>query len=270
MNISVTTFSYFKLHLLRKPLKNYKNYSFLFYLCIFAHYVSFIWELLTLVIRIDFLVHKLIVGGVMNLTKSITTLVVLLLCQITFADVNLKQWVLSGGKAVGNEGRTYSSHFLRNRIHGRFLSYNNSNDLIWIRKVKGSSYTSNKSFDFRTLEGSKNQENSNFKSKVKYGELFAIWAPGSGSLKYTKMPRGINLKLYHRGNSHYQWKFTGGKTGDPIPNQDTPNPKVAVGLFNTVAKQHLVYCKRKWGISLRWAKDCKQSGRKKVIDHRKK
>jgi hypothetical protein len=205
----------------------------------------------------------------------------ILLCQMILARENSQHWELSGRKAVLNEDRISTAHYLRSKVNGKFLIFKRRNfgiELGWTAEVKGSPYLSSKSFKIETYETYTNRTQRNKKVRVhnrelSYGELFAIKvsgavkAKGHGYLVYKKRRWGINL-VYSRWPS-FEWKFTGGKTGTPV--RGPGKPSRPLGIYNTKAKDHMVYCKRKYGPNLRWARDCKHSGkrRKKVVDHRK-
>jgi len=84
---------------------------------------------------------------------------------------------------------------------------------------------------------------------ILYTELVSIAVKNGGYLKYEKRSTGINLVW--SAKPVYQWQIggDGGDPGQPIRSGD------ALCLYNTAARDFLIYDTRRFGINLVWAKD---------------
>ena len=89
---------------------------------------------------------------------------------------------------------------------------------------------------------------------ILYTEDVSIFIKGGGYLKYEKRSVGINLGW--SATPVYQWQI-GGDGGNP---GDAVGSAHALALYNKVAKDFLVYDKRRLGINLVWAKEYGQKG----------
>jgi hypothetical protein len=89
---------------------------------------------------------------------------------------------------------------------------------------------------------------------LEYGEDFALREARGGYIRYKKREYGINLGWSK--TPVYEWCFTGGR-GDigPVKLEDDPGYifDTLAGLYNTRAKDDVVYGKRKYGINLVWS-----------------
>lgn len=86
-------------------------------------------------------------------------------------------------------------------------------------------------------------------SPIKYTENVAIYIKGGGYLRYEKRSFGINLGWSSKPVYEWQIGGNGGDPGQPI------NQSALLGLYNTRAKDFVIYDNRKVGINLVWAKD---------------
>jgi len=84
---------------------------------------------------------------------------------------------------------------------------------------------------------------------IQNNETFALFVKGHGYIKYQERDRGINLGWTN--TPVYEWKFTGGVQGSPVP------VALPVALFNLTANDYVIYAERDNGINLRWLKDTK-------------
>lgn len=84
---------------------------------------------------------------------------------------------------------------------------------------------------------------------VLYGEAIAIAVVDGGHLKYQAREYGINLVWTRERVT--EWEIRGGTSGEQIPYANN-----RFSLYNRVARDHVVYCERPYGINLRWAGDC--------------
>jgi hypothetical protein len=81
-----------------------------------------------------------------------------------------------------------------------------------------------------------------------FGERLAIQVRGRGYLRYGQRTYGINLVWSNTPS--YEWEIRGGAIGELV---QTGMP---MALYNRVEADTLIYCKRLYGINLRWTDDC--------------
>ena len=96
---------------------------------------------------------------------------------------------------------------------------------------------------------------------IKFGELVAIQvkdSPQKWYLKYKVRTRTVNLGW--STTPVYEWKFIGGKDDEVVTTSR------GLGIYSIVEKDNLVYCKRNWGINLKWEKDMLSDGCKTYWD----
>jgi hypothetical protein len=83
---------------------------------------------------------------------------------------------------------------------------------------------------------------------INFGDMIAVKFAKCGYLKYQSRDYGINLHCSK--TPVFEWQITGG-TGPVQLGQP-------VSLFNTVEKQPMTYCWRKYGVWLKWENTCSQ------------
>jgi hypothetical protein len=84
------------------------------------------------------------------------------------------------------------------------------------------------------------------------GRATAIHVLNGGYLRYGERTRGINLVWSQ--SPVYEWQVM---HSDPPEPRDPVQSRVRIGLYNTKTQDYAIYCERRYGINLRWAKDCK-------------
>ena len=87
---------------------------------------------------------------------------------------------------------------------------------------------------------------------IKQGQTIAIFVAKGGYLFYKKRTYGINLE-YAR-TPQYEWELR----PNPLEPRDAVGLKQTIGLYNTVVRDYVVYCRREYGINLGWARDCEK------------
>lgn len=85
------------------------------------------------------------------------------------------------------------------------------------------------------------------KTKLINGDKVAIYVKGKGYLRYKKREYGINIVW--SDTPYYEWVVYSSVDRNILAGKP-------FSIYNTVIKQHVVYCKRKYGINLKWVKDC--------------
>lgn len=148
----------------------------------------------------------------------------------------LNEWTIerSAPEQVLTAGNTYQ---LKNLYHDRYVVHGNRDygiNLVW----RDESF---RDVFFRN-PGSQGQP-------IKYDEPIAIAIADGGYLRYEKRDWGINLRW--SDDPVYEWKLTGGQSGDEIAYAGN-----MFGIYNTESDDHVVYCQRGWGINLKWVRDC--------------
>lgn len=91
------------------------------------------------------------------------------------------------------------------------------------------------------------QRESGSTDPIKFEELIAINIKKGGFLVYQKGRWGINLGWSKKPK--FEWKILGGNAGNVV------TAGRAVGLYNSVEKDSIMYESRDWGINLKWFKD---------------
>jgi hypothetical protein len=84
------------------------------------------------------------------------------------------------------------------------------------------------------------------------GRATAVHVLNGGYLRYGERARGINLVWSQ--SPVYEWQIMHNVPPEP---RDTVQLLVRIGLYNTKAQDYVIYCRRPYGINLRWAQDCK-------------
>lgn len=144
----------------------------------------------------------------------------------------LYQWKILGGVPAPGQ-HPNASYGLLNQTADRFLKYGSRTfgiNLVW-----GVSHSAS------TLR------NVQFRY---FGPLTAIFVSGGGYLRYQSRTYGINLGWSTTPVA--QWRV------DPIQVLDrsgTPTGNYMYRIYNTVARDYLVYCPRTFGINLVWSRD---------------
>ena len=126
-------------------------------------------------------------------------------------------------------------HYIYNGHLGKFLSYGsrrNGINLVWADKPQ-------MHFTYH-MQGRSG-------GYITYGTPVAIHVKGGGFLVNQRRSRGIDLGWSSAPS--YEWTFRGG-SGLVDTNLR--------GLFNTKINDFVINCSRKYGIDLRWARDCKR------------
>ena len=85
------------------------------------------------------------------------------------------------------------------------------------------------------------------------GELVALYLKDYGYLYYKHQQLGLNWG--GTNSPRYQWRFDDGLGAGHVLKTNTP-----VSLQNSVEKDSLIYCKREFGMNVRWAKDAAKFG----------
>jgi hypothetical protein len=159
--------------------------------------------------------------------------------------VDVKDWVIEfrGDKSPGAGGvalRTF--YVLKNITVGKHVGYGRREygvNLVWDAPLPVDD--GNVRFDSRAGSG-----------VLKMGEPVAVYVKGGGYLYYKEREYGINLE--YSLTPAYQWEFCGdGSAGTTTPAKFRTN----VSLYNSKTQDYVAYCKREYGINLRWARDCK-------------
>jgi hypothetical protein len=88
--------------------------------------------------------------------------------------------------------------------------------------------------------------------QIMQGQVIAIHVADGGYLYYQERQYGINLEF--SSAPKYEWEL---RPTEPVEPKEPVKQRARVGLYNRVHRDYVVYCERKYGINLRWAKDCK-------------
>lgn len=154
---------------------------------------------------------------------------------------DLKDWEIQfrGDKAPGTgpEVRLNSFYVLNNLTIGKYVGYGRREygvNLVWDATLP----IDDGNIRFESRGGS---------GPLQLGQPIAVFVKGGGYLHYKERKYGINLE--YSQTPMYQWEFRGTGTG-PV------RLKTSVSLYNSVSRDYVVYCRRDYGINLRWAKDC--------------
>ncbi|MCG3127868.1 MAG: hypothetical protein CHACPFDD_02740 [Phycisphaerae bacterium] len=169
-------------------------------------------------------------------TQTLIPSVVMFCTAATAIAGDGKDWIIVG-EGNGQKVQSGAAYTLVNRNCGDALVYGERDygiNLKWANAKKAG-----KSIHVEAESG----------SVVKFGSKVAIKVDGGGYLKYEERRWGINLKW--SPTPVYEWEIQGGTAGQPV------TTGVAVSLYNTVEKDHMIYCKRPWKvINLGWEDDC--------------
>lgn len=154
----------------------------------------------------------------------------------------VRDWLIEfrGDKAPGTrEISLGESYILKNVTAGKHVGYGSREygiNLIWDSPLPIDAGN----VRFKTLGGV---------GPLRPGQAVAVFVTGGGYLYYKTRKYGINLEFSK--TPIYEWQVQAGAPADPI------QIRTRVSLYNTKIREHVVYCKREYGINLRWAKDCK-------------
>ena len=89
---------------------------------------------------------------------------------------------------------------------------------------------------------------------IKYGDSVAIKVGSWGYLYYAPQPDWYGFDLKFSSYPKYEWKIYGGQHGHKVPTG------YKVSIYNDYRNDHMVYCKRQYGINLSWANECHDVG----------
>jgi hypothetical protein len=154
----------------------------------------------------------------------------------------VRDWSIEfrGDKSPGTPGISLGeSYLLKNVTVGKHVGYGSREygiNLIWDSPLP-------------IDEGNVRFESRGGRGPLSPGQPVAVFVKGGGYLYYKTRKYGINLEFSR--TPIYEWQVQAGAPGDPI------QLRTKVSLYNTKIQEYVVYCKREYGINLRWAKDCK-------------
>jgi hypothetical protein len=142
-------------------------------------------------------------------------------------------WKILG---TGSEVMAGTKYTLRNITNNQSVKYDERRwgiNLVWDKSTAINNIT------FVRKDGKK--------VALKYGDTVAVHVQKGGHLKHKERTVGINLAW--STPPVYEFVLVGGKKGSPI------KVGASVGLFNSDAKDFIIYAERPAGINLRWFKD---------------
>jgi hypothetical protein len=148
-----------------------------------------------------------------------------------------------GDKSPGTSGIALGeSYVLKNLSLGKHVGYGSREygiNLIWDAPLP-------------IDDGNIRFESPGGKGQLMHGQAVAVFVKNGGYLYYATREYGINLKWSK--TPVYEWKV---QASGPVGGAQPIQLKSRVSLYNAKARDYVVYCKREYGINLRWAKDCK-------------